>query len=97
MGQGANQAFEDIDLLVTLLDKHNPTASSPSTELLEALFSELEVDRIPPSAAMVKRAREQGEIRVVEGLEACLKRNQTVRETWKDRGSLMKRAVVETE
>ena len=30
LGQGANQAFQDIDTLIALLDKHNPSTASPT-------------------------------------------------------------------
>lgn len=92
LGQGANQAFEDVDLLITLLEKHNLSSSPPSTALLESLFSEFEAVRIPRSSAMVKGARAQGETRVAEGVEACLKRNAQYRETWKDEESIRKHA-----
>ncbi|KAI0344757.1 FAD/NAD(P)-binding domain-containing protein [Trametopsis cervina] len=82
LGQGANQAFEDIDHLITLLKTYNPSASSPPTLVLESLFTELESQRIPRSSAMVKGARAQGESRVVQGTEECIKRNQAIRERW---------------
>ena len=90
LGQGANQAFEDVDLLVALLQKHNPTATAPSTETLEAVFSELEKVRIPRSAKLVKQARAQGESRVVHGVEGCKKRNDAYREMWKDDETIIK-------
>jgi salicylate hydroxylase len=74
-------------MLITLLEKHNPSTAPPTTELLETLFSELEAQRIPPSSAMVKGARKQGELRVVEGVEACIKRNREYQRIWKDRRS----------
>lgn len=40
---------------------------------------------------MVKGAREQGESRVVEGVEACIKRNNDYREAWKDEATVMRR------
>ena len=33
---------------------------------------------------MVKGARAQGESRVVQGVDACIKRNNTVRAQWSD-------------
>ena len=53
LGQGANQAFEDIYHLVRLLTKHNPSAAPPSTELLETVFSEYEQLRIARTSALV--------------------------------------------
>ncbi|KAJ3559367.1 hypothetical protein NM688_g399 [Phlebia brevispora] len=90
LGQGANQAFEDVGLLVELLDKHNPSSAPPSAAVLEAIFSELEKVRIPRTAALVKQARTQGESRVVDGVEACIKRNAAYREIWKDHDSVAK-------
>ncbi|KAI0093159.1 hypothetical protein BDY19DRAFT_982954 [Irpex rosettiformis] len=84
LGQGANQSFEDIDLLTELLDKYNPSTASPSTSTLEALFTEFETARIPRSSAMVKGARALGESRVVQGVDACIERNNKVRIQWSD-------------
>ncbi|KAG1836722.1 hypothetical protein DFJ58DRAFT_817739 [Suillus subalutaceus] len=61
LGQGANQAFEDIYHIMRLLKKYNPSAGHPSTELLSA------------------RARQQGEARVVEGIDACRVRDEKIR------------------
>ena len=89
LGQGANQAFEDTYHLVRLLIKHNPKASPPSTELLSTIFSEYEGIRIPRTAELVKGARKQGEVRVVDGVEACLARNEMVRKMWQDDEELL--------
>lgn len=91
LGQGANQAFEDVDLMIELLEKCNPSAASPPTATLESIFTEFEKTRIPRSATLVKQAREQGESRVVEGVENCIKRNAAYREIWKDRESVTER------
>ncbi|KAI0688032.1 hypothetical protein BC835DRAFT_1408199 [Cytidiella melzeri] len=88
LGQGANQALEDVDMLADLLEKHNPSSAPPSTETLETVFTEMEAERIPRSSALVKGARRQGEARVVSGVDACLKRNQQFREIWKDEESV---------
>ncbi|EKM53958.1 uncharacterized protein PHACADRAFT_257472 [Phanerochaete carnosa HHB-10118-sp] len=80
LGQGANQAFEDVDLLIGLLEKYNPCAQSPSTPTLETVFTELETVRIPRTSKMVRLARAQGEIRVTQGVEACKARNDAYRE-----------------
>jgi len=84
LGQGANQAFEDIYHLVRVLVKYNPSAENPSTATLEQAFSEYEAIRLPRSAGLVKGARQQGQIRVVHGMEAAIKRNEFVRNMWKD-------------
>ncbi|KAI0329204.1 FAD/NAD-P-binding domain-containing protein [Cubamyces sp. BRFM 1775] len=80
IGQGANQAFEDIYHLVRLLSKHNPDAAAPSTELLLKVFAEYENLRISRTSEFVKRARKLSELRVVHGLEECKKRNNHLRE-----------------
>ncbi|KAI0654315.1 FAD/NAD-P-binding domain-containing protein [Cubamyces menziesii] len=79
IGQGANQAFEDVYHLVRLLTKYNPDAAEPSTELLSNIFTEFEKMRIARTSEFVKRARKQGEYRVVEGVEECKKRNDHFR------------------
>lgn len=79
LGQGANQAFEDIYHLVRLLLKYNPDAAGPSTELLGKVFREYETLRIERTTALVKQARHQGEVRVVNGVEECKKRNDRLR------------------
>ena len=94
LGQGANQAFEDVDLLIELLEKHNPTTQPPSTKTLGTIFSELEAVRIPRSSAMVQGARAQGETRVVQGVEACKARNDTYRRDWSDPDAMMEKMVV---
>ena len=80
IGQGANQAFEDIYHLVRLLCKHNPSAVTPSTELLSKIFTQFEDLRIPRTSEFVKRARKLGELRVVHGVEECKKRNNHLRQ-----------------
>ena len=62
-----------------LLAQHNPSAAAPSTDTLETVFTALEELRIPRTSALVQKARAQGEIRVVEGVEACKRRNDVVR------------------
>ncbi|KAJ3713415.1 hypothetical protein C8R42DRAFT_593238 [Lentinula raphanica] len=85
LGQGANQAFEDVYHLVRVLIKYNPSAGDPSTETLKNAFEEYENIRITRTSALVKQARQTGdELRVVSGLEACLARNEGVRAAWAD-------------
>ncbi|KAI0769639.1 FAD/NAD-P-binding domain-containing protein, partial [Trametes elegans] len=81
LGQGANQAFEDVYHLIRLLTKYNPDAGVPSTKLLSSLFTEFETLRIARTSALVRGAREQGRIRVVSGVEACKRRNEFIRTT----------------
>ena len=84
LGQGANQSFEDADILVELLEKHNPSAGHPSTVVIATIFAELEEARIPRTSDLVKRARMQGDLMVAKGAEACIARNNTLRALCKD-------------
>ena len=77
LGQGANQSFEDIYHLTRLLDAHPDAAEDSAT--LEMVFMEYERARIPRSTMLIDTARKHGDNRVVEGVEACLTRNQEVR------------------
>lgn len=77
LGQGANQSFEDIYHLTRLLDAHPGAAEDSAT--LEMVFTEYERARIPRSSMLIDTARKHGDNRVVEGVEACLTRNQEVR------------------
>ncbi|EKM52862.1 uncharacterized protein PHACADRAFT_100160 [Phanerochaete carnosa HHB-10118-sp] len=84
LGMGANQSYEDVGLLIDLLEKYSPSTESPSTDTLAAAFTELERVRLPRTADLVKRARIQGETRVVSGVEACIKRNNYYRDVCND-------------
>jgi salicylate hydroxylase len=77
LGQGANQSFEDIYHLTRLLGAHPGAAEDSAT--LEMVFTEYERARIPRSSMLIDTARKHGDNRVVEGVEACLTRNQGVR------------------
>jgi salicylate hydroxylase len=83
LGQGANQSFEDIYHLARLLGAH-PGASEDGA-ILETVFTEYERARIPRSTMLIDTARKQGENRVVEGVQACLARNQEVRAFMSDK------------
>ncbi|KAM5543237.1 hypothetical protein V8D89_003111 [Ganoderma adspersum] len=76
LGQCANQAMEDCYHLTRLLLAHNLSGTSPSTALLETIFTEFEGPRIARTSELVKSARQQGDLRVVGGIEACKKRNE---------------------
>ncbi|KAL0956145.1 hypothetical protein HGRIS_002308 [Hohenbuehelia grisea] len=76
LGQGANQAFEDVYHLVRVLLKYNPDAGNPDTAALAKAFEEYENVRIPRSATLVKAARKMGDLRVTHGVENCLRRNE---------------------
>jgi 2-polyprenyl-6-methoxyphenol hydroxylase-like FAD-dependent oxidoreductase len=77
LGQGANQSFEDIYHLTRLLGAHPGAAEDSAT--LEMVFTEYERARIPRSTMLIDTARKHGDNRVMEGVEACLTRNQQVR------------------
>ncbi|KAG1740168.1 uncharacterized protein EDB91DRAFT_1283001 [Suillus paluster] len=79
LGQGANQAFEDIYHFMRLLRKHNPSAGQLSTELLSQVFTDYQDLRLPRTSELVKGSRRQGEIRVVEGIDACRARDEAIR------------------
>lgn len=79
LGQGANQAFSDISLLLSLLDTHNPTRTPPSTSTLSVIFTAFETERIKVSAPIVKDARARGEYRVMKGEKECRERNEEMR------------------
>ncbi|KAG1753021.1 hypothetical protein EDB19DRAFT_981046 [Suillus lakei] len=79
LGQGANQAFEDIYHIMRLLKKYNPSAGQPSTELLSQVFTDYQDLRLPRTSELVRGARQQGEARVIEGTDACRARNETIR------------------
>lgn len=89
IGQGANQAFEDIYHLVKLLSKYNPDAAFPSTEVLTKIFSEYECIRLPRTSQLVKEARKAGETRVVEGLDQCVARNEGIKQFWHDKEKVL--------
>jgi len=89
LGQGANQAFEDIYHLVRLLVQHNPSAGVPSTSLLSKIFTEFENLRIQRTSELVKKARAQGESRVVDGVDACKERNDRLRAAWQDQSGYL--------
>ena len=69
--------------LVRLLVHHNPSAAVPSPTTLSTVFTEFERLRMPRTAALVRKARAAGELRVVSGAEACRARDETVRAMWR--------------
>ena len=48
----------------------------------QTIFSEFESLRIARTSELVKGARQQGELRVVSGVEACKKRNEVIVEMY---------------
>jgi salicylate hydroxylase len=71
------------------LEKHNPGAASPSTELLSTIFLEYEGIRIPRMAEVVDGGRKHHKLWILDGVEACLARNNAVRKIWKDEEEIL--------
>jgi len=92
LGQGANQAFEDIYHLLRALKVHGVTPNTPiSTDKLEAAFLEYEKVRIPRSTTLVEGARREGDkVRVVYGFEACKTRDAMVAEAQGEEATLLR-------
>lgn len=67
-----------------LLKKHNPSAGQPSTELLSRVFAEYQDLRLLRTSELVRGARRQGELRVVEGIDACRARDEAIRAGFDD-------------
>lgn len=86
LGQGANQALEDcyhLSQLLPDLSVDNETRISASD--LQNIFEAFARKRQPRTAALVKDARRQGEIRVCDGfVEACTERDDLIRNRWKN-------------
>lgn len=89
IGQGANQAFEDVYHLIRVLLKFNPDGSPPSTEVLEKAFKEYESIRIPRTTDLVREARKTGESRALQGVDSCKARNAVLRDLWSDKEKLV--------
>jgi salicylate hydroxylase len=91
LGQGANQAFEDVDNLVRLLIEHHPAPDTePSSAALSTIFTEFEAKRMERTATLVKDARKEGELRVVEGIEQARARNDIICAQWAEGGTVMR-------
>ncbi|KAJ7722658.1 FAD/NAD(P)-binding domain-containing protein [Mycena maculata] len=93
LGQGANQAFEDVYHLIRLLLEHHPAPNSePSAAELSTVFTEFEAERMERTATLVRGARQAGEMRVVQGAENARARNDAVCEMWADEGAALQKA-----
>ncbi len=86
LGQGANQALEDCYHLTQLLpDLSMDMMMSIRTAELQNVFETFASKRQSRTAALVKGARMQGEIRVCDGgIKACIERDNIIRNRWKD-------------
>lgn len=63
-------------------------APAPSNEVLAKVFEAYTNKRLARTSALVRAARTQGEIRVVQGVDACTARNNKVRTMWQDQGTM---------
>lgn len=89
LGQGVNQAFEDVYHLVHFLTRNNPSALPPSADVLSSAFLEYEELRIPRMSRLVREARQKGESWVLQGVEACKTRNNYLRKYWNNEKAVM--------
>jgi len=62
-----------------LLKKYNPSADQPSTEVLSHVFTDYQDLRLLRTSELTRGARKQGEVRVVEGTDACRARDEVIR------------------
>lgn len=70
LGQGANQAFEDIYHLVLGLCKHHFDVNrAPTTLQLKSAFQYYEGVRLTRSATLVREARERGSLRIASSTD----------------------------
>jgi len=84
LGQGANQASEDIYHLVRVLVEHAPLTN----DALEQAFKEYTEIRKPKVTLVVDQSNSEASFRTVTGEEACLARDKKLEEglqsdTWK--------------
>lgn len=89
IGQGANQAFEDIYHLVLALQQHHPHPPAqvprpPTTAQLRAALASSEQTRRARTALLVARARGHGDMRVVGDVAKAQRRDDAVRRRWLD-------------
>ncbi|XP_037040981.1 aurachin C monooxygenase/isomerase-like [Bradysia coprophila] len=84
LGQGANQALEDCYHLSRVLPDV-ADGDRMSTDVLRKAFETFARSRQPRTAALVKGARAQGELRVCDGdVDACTERDSVIRNRWKN-------------
>jgi len=87
LGQGANQALEDVSALTSLLETHTGWAfpkNSPTTAELKTVFDILDELRIPRTTALARGAREVGQQRVSPTNSTAAKnRNGNLRDYWR--------------
>jgi salicylate hydroxylase len=81
LGQGANQALEDCWWLSELLPN---VCDGVDADELKRAFKEFAEKRQPRTAALVKGARMQGEMRVAGGGEEGRTRDERLRDGWRD-------------
>lgn len=72
--------------MTAFLDEFNLNREALPTSELIKVFEAYEGVRIEHTSMMVKKAREQGELRVVSGVERCKERNEAYRQIMKNGG-----------
>lgn len=86
MGQGANQALEDVRTLIDLLLDHlPPSKTSTNISEVQAVFSSLTEKRIPRTSTLVAKAREVGRLRVLPSSTSSVEaqeRNARIQKEW---------------
>ncbi|KAF8488077.1 hypothetical protein JB92DRAFT_3018283 [Gautieria morchelliformis] len=84
LGQGANQALEDVSTLTELLQTYAPSDSGAlATSTLRTVFDKLDASRIPRTSALVRGARKVGSQRVLPSVsQDAEERNRKTVEDW---------------
>lgn len=87
LGQGANQAFEDVSTLTELLYAYIPPSAllgrTAVSSTLSTVFDKLDACRIPRTSALVRGAREMGRQRVLpSGSKDAEERDRQTKEDW---------------
>lgn len=72
--------------MTALLDQYNSNREALPTSELVRVFQAFEGVRIERTSMLVQKAREQGNSRVVAGVEKCKERNEAYRQIMKDSG-----------
>ncbi|GJJ10473.1 hypothetical protein Clacol_004699 [Clathrus columnatus] len=93
LGQGANQALEDVKMLTELLFNHLPPSrfsTLTSIQDLNVAFETLNDKRISRTSTLVAKAREVGRLRVLPSNNVkAEKRNVMIREEWSQSNEIL--------
>ncbi|KZT52084.1 FAD/NAD(P)-binding domain-containing protein [Calocera cornea HHB12733] len=84
LGQGANQATEDVYHLVRLLLAHSPLTA----ESINKAYTEYAAVRMDRVRRTIEQTKAEGNLRMIKGREACLEREELLArgmgtDTWK--------------